>query len=92
MKVTGIPQFQFETRDLEKALYFYQQILGLSPLSQEGHRLSLGMASGRVDIYEAPYDSAIHAQNAGAVGSQNFCFRATGDPVAAMAILGDSGA
>ena len=89
---TGIPQFQFQSRNLEKARHFYHQLLGLSPLASETHRLSLGMASGRIDIYEAPYDSDLHGENASAVGSQNFCFRASGDPAMAMECLRDVGA
>ena len=92
LTITGIPQFQFQTRDLSKAQRFYQQLLGLSPLAREERSLSLGMASGRIDLYEAPFDSALHGENTSAVGSQRFCFRASGDPAAAMVDLREMGA
>lgn len=92
LTITGIPQFQFQSKDLDAARHFYQTLLGLSPLAREAHSLSLGMAAGRVDVYERPYDSELHAENASAVGSQNLCFRASGDPEEAMAYLRSAGA
>jgi catechol 2,3-dioxygenase-like lactoylglutathione lyase family enzyme len=90
MRVSSLDHLVLTVADVERAVAFYERVLGMEPLAYEGGRRALRFGSQKLNLHELGREPAPRAAHATA-GSADLCFLLEGTLERALAHLDAEG-